>query len=339
MRRRGRALAAASAGALALLVAVIGGCATSGGPGDGGPADGGADASPEASPLEPVIDRDFPDPDVLVADGRYWLYATNGNGRNVQAAVSDDLRTWEPLAEDPLPELPNWVIPGKTWAPEVTEIAAGEYVMYFTATNFDPARQCIGAATATSPEGPFEVAGEGMLVCPAEEGGAIDAATFVDADGTRYLLWKNDGNCCGLDTWISAAPLSADGLALAGEPTRLVMQTLPWEGDLVEAPTVVLRDGVYHLWYSANDYGSDAYTVGHATAPALTGPWTKDDEPFLATEDLGGELHGPGGQDVVATEDGDVFVFHAWDDAFLGRRVHTAPMTWEGDRPALELGG
>jgi beta-xylosidase len=274
---------------------------------------------------------------VLQADGRYWLYATNGNGRNVQAAVSDDLREWELLADDPLPKLPNWVIPGKTWAPEVTEITAGQYVMYFTATNFDPAVQCIGVATATSPEGPFTAVGDGMLVCPSEEGGAIDASTFVDADGTPYLLWKNDGNCCGFDTWISAAPLSADGLTLAGEPVRLVMQTLEWEGDLIEAPTMVLEDGVYHLWYSANDYGSDAYTVGHATAPALQGPWTKDEEPFLATDDLGGELHGPGGQDVVRTDDGDVFVFHAWDDAFLGRRVHTAPMTWEAGTPSLVL--
>ncbi|WP_308798277.1 glycoside hydrolase family 43 protein [Agromyces silvae] len=336
MRRPGNALAAAGA---ALTAAIAGGLAGCAGPGGPPATEAATDASAEPSPFEPVIDRDFPDPDVLSADGRYWLYATNGNGRNVQAAVSDDLQEWELLAEDPLPDLPNWVIPGKTWAPEVTEIADGQYVMYFTATNFSPARQCIGVATATSPEGPFTVVGEGMLVCPADEGGAIDASTFVDADGTPYLLWKNDGNCCGLDTWISAAPLSADGLALAGEPTRLIMQTLPWEGDLVEAPTMVVRDGVYHLWYSANDYGGDAYAVGHATATALAGPWTKDDEPFLSTDDLGGALHGPGGQDVVRTDDGDVFVFHAWDDAFLGRRVHTAAMTWDGDVPSLGLGG
>jgi beta-xylosidase len=334
VRRAGRALAAAGAVLVAVALAA---CA---GAGDQA-ADASAEASAEASArsvLEPVIDRDFPDPDVLAADGRYWLYATNGNGRNVQAAVSDDLQEWELLAEDPLPELPRWVIPGKTWAPEVTEIAAGQYVMYFTATNFNPSRQCIGAATATSPEGPFTAVGDGMLVCPAEEGGAIDASTFVDADGTRHLLWKNDGNCCGLDTWISAAPLSADGLTLAGPAVRLIMQTLPWEGNLVEAPTMVLHDGVYHLWYSANDYGGDAYTVGHATAPALAGPWTKDEEPFLATEDLGGELHGPGGQDVVTGPDGEAaFVFHAWDDDFLGRRVHVAPMSWESGVPVLEL--
>ena len=105
--------------------------------------------------------------------------------------------------------------------------------MYATTTNFQPTLQCIAAATATSPEGPFTIAGEGMLVCPEDEGGVIDAATFIDEECSRYLLWKNDGNCCGLDTWLYISPLSADGLTLAGPSTRLVKQDQEWEGNLV----------------------------------------------------------------------------------------------------------
>lgn len=333
--RRGarRAVGVAVAGVLAFAAA---GCAAGATDSD---APGSGSGSASASAPAPVIDRDFPDPDVLETGGRYYLYATNDARRNVQVAVSDDLAEWEVLDDDALPELPGWVIPGKTWAPEVTEVSPGRFVMYPTTTNFDPALQCIAVATSDSPTGPFEIVGDAMLVCPGDEGGAIDASTFRDDDGGLHLLWKNDGNCCGLDTWLQTAPLTADGLALAGPPQRLVMQTLEWEGDLVEAPTLVKRDGVYHLFYSANSYGDESYAVGHATAPALAGPWTKDDEPFFSTASTDGALLGPGGQDVVTDAAGDdVFVVHAWDELFLARKVFTLPLVWEGGVPRVVVG-
>lgn len=287
----------------------------------------------------PVVNDDFPDPDVLQVDGTYYAYATNYGNRNVRVATSEDLRTWELQPTDALPQLPSWVVPGKTWAPEVTRRQDGTFVMYPTATNFSPTLQCIAVATSDDPLGPFEVVGEEMLVCPEEEGGAIDAATFADEDGTTYLLYKNDGNCCGYDTWLYAAPLSEDLLSLAGDPVRLVKQDLPWEGDLVEAPTMLLHDGTYVLLYSANGYYGEEYAVGYATAPALTGPWTKNPEPLLSTDISDGELIGPGGQDVATTPDGqDVLVFHAWDEAITYRAMHVAPLDWVDGEPVVRLG-
>jgi len=338
--RSGGPGAGASTGVLALAFAIaLGLAACSGGEPGADSSDAATEAEGEAG-FEPVIDRDFPDPDVLESGGRYYLYATNDARRNVQVAESDDLVEWAVLDEDALPELPGWIIPGKTWAPEVTEVTPGNFVMYTTATNFSPSVQCIAVATSTSPTGPFTVQGDGMLVCPAEEGGAIDASTFRDADGTLHLLWKNDGNCCGHDTWLQVAPLSADGLALAGPPQRLIMQTLDWEGDLVEAPTLIERDGVFHLFYSANFYGDESYAVGHATAPALEGPWTKDEEPFFSTASTDGALVGPGGQDIVTdAAGGDVFVLHAWDPQLIEREVYTFPLVWEGGVPSVDVGG
>ncbi|WP_447925325.1 glycoside hydrolase family 43 protein [Georgenia muralis] len=284
----------------------------------------------------PVIADDFPDPDVLEVDGVYYAYATNGNSRNVRVARSGDLVEWEELG-DALPELPSWVIPGKTWAPEVTEVEPGRFVLYFTATNFRPTFQCIGVAVAGSPEGPFEVVGEEMLVCPPEQGGAIDAGTFLAEDGTLHLLWKNDGNCCGLDTWLYRAPLTADGTALAGDAERMIRQDLPWEGDLVEAPTLVERDGTYTLLYSANSYGGAAYTIGYASAPSLDGPWTKNPEPLLTSEMFDGRYVGPGGQDVVVGPDGtDVLVFHSWHGGNTYRAMNVLPLRWQDGRPVVE---
>ena len=63
-----------------------------------------APSSPAAVPVEdvnPVINDDFPDPDVLEVDGVYYAYGTNGNLRNVRVARSTDLEEWE-LLDDAL---------------------------------------------------------------------------------------------------------------------------------------------------------------------------------------------------------------------------------------------
>jgi arabinan endo-1,5-alpha-L-arabinosidase len=319
--------------AAAALVLLLAGCGASDGGGEKSAATSSS-AAPEDG--NPVLDQDFPDPDVLEVDGTYYAYATNGNSQNVQVATSTDLTSWEVLTTDALPQLPAWVIPGKTWAPEVTMFGPGRFVMYATTTNFDPTLQCIAAATADSPEGPFTMVGDGMLVCPEDEGGAIDASTFTDDDGSRYLLWKNDGNCCGLDTWLHLAPLSEDGLTLAGEATKLVKQDQEWEGNLVEAPTLVKRDGTYTLLYSCNDYGGDQYKIGYATADSITGPYTKGEEPLYTTDASDGRYIGPGGQDVVVAPDGsDQLVFHSWYGGITYRAMNLVDLTWEGGRPVV----
>lgn len=285
--------------------------------------------------LTPVLREDFADPDVLRVDDGYVAYSSDGNRMNVPVATSDDLRSWE-LGDDALPELPSWIIPGKTWAPEVTEISPGRFVMYFTATNFQPTFQCIGVAVSDDPLGPFTVQGDGMIVCPPEEGGAIDATT-VQVDGDWHLVWKNDGNAIGVDTWIQTAPLTPDGLALAGEPVRMLKQDQAWEGNLIEAPTIVTHDdGRLTLLYSANDYGGDEYAMNYAVADDLAGPWEKADGPWISTESLDEEVRGPGGQDVITGPDGESWLmFHGWDASYTYRMLHAAPLAWDGAEPRL----
>jgi beta-xylosidase len=308
-----------------VAVALVGcGGADDGGSGAGSSA--AASSSPAASdPAEQgtvVLDQDFPDPDVLRVEDTFYAYATQpGDGSaNISMATSTDLRSWEPAVMDPLPELPSWATTGRTWAPDVSEVRGG-FVMYFTAHSIDPDLQCIGVARSEQATGPFRPAGERPLICPAGRGGAIDAASFVDDDGKRYLLWKNDGNCCGKDTWLHIQPVSPDGLRLTGPPTRLVRQTEPWEGDLVEAPTLVRAGDTYVLLYSANDYSGDQYATGYATSDRLLGPYRKAEGPLLTTEATG--VSGPGGQDVVVGDDDRTYIaFHAWDDAHVARYLH-----------------
>ncbi|MDQ1555184.1 MAG: arabinan endo,5-alpha-L-arabinosidase [Actinomycetota bacterium] len=285
-----------------------------------------------------VIDRDFPDPDVMKSGGTYYAYATNTASVNVQQATSVDLASWKVSPTDALPHLPGWASKGNTWAPDVSELSPGHFIMYFVARDTKLGLQCIGVATSTSPSGPFTSNASAPITCHAAEGGAIDPSTFVDTDGARYLVWKNDGNCCGFDTYIQISRLSGDGLSLVGSTTKLFKQTEAWEGTLIEAPTLVKHGGNYVLFYSANDYGGYSYAIGYAHSTSLLGPYTKRNGPFLSSQQTNGLYIGPGGQDVVAGPDGrDRLIFHSWDPAIVYRGVNTLPLKWKNDLPVLEL--
>ncbi|MGH2401170.1 MAG: glycoside hydrolase family 43 protein [Candidatus Limnocylindria bacterium] len=294
--------------------------------------------------VNPVLDRDFPDPGVLVVDGTYYAYATEGGGRHIQVASSPDLVTWEYLGEA-LPSLPTWST-GMTWAPEVIETDAG-FVMYYTAR--DPATQrpdgsgtqCITVAVADAPEGPFVDDSDAPLVCQADMGGTIDATPFRDTDGTLYLVYKNDGNCCGRITRFWGQPLSEDGLSLEGEPVDLGLENdNAWEAHVIEAPWIVLRDGTYYLFYSANDYANDRYAVGYATASLVLGPYVDAEEnPILATpaDDGPDVAYGPGHQSVVTGPDGEPWIiYHAWDQLFQQRAMWIDEVRFEDGRPVID---
>jgi arabinan endo-1,5-alpha-L-arabinosidase len=317
---------AAPAAVLILLMgATLAACTTPSAPVD----------EPTTAPF--LLDQDFPDPDVLQADGEYAAFATNTPGINVQVATSDDLSDWEVSAEDALPKLPAWASGGRTWAPDVSALPDGGYAMYFVAEDTASAKQCIGMATADDVTGPYTAGTGDPVVCTVDEGGAIDPAVFTDDDGTRYLVWKNDGNCCAMDTWIQIAPLNADGTALAAPATKLFKETEEWEGQLVEAPVLIKHDDTYVIFYSANNYATDEYAIGVATSPTITGPYVKEPEPLLSSASSDGLFIGPGGQDVLSTPDGDVLFFHGWNELQMYRGMYSVPLEWNGDKPSVRL--
>ena len=285
----------------------------------------------------PVIASDFADPAILKVGATYFVFATTDGSDNLQAARSTDLVHWSRLA-DPLPRLPAWQpsTKGYTWAPEVVPVVAG-FVMYYTARLAEIGRQCISVAASMQPAGPFEDRSTAPLVCQRDLGGSIDPSRFVDLDGTAYLVWKNDGNCCGIPTDIWAQQLSADGLSLQGEAKQIGLRTdRTWEGNLIEAPIVLLHDHTYFAFYSANGYAGPDYAVGYATSQSLFGPWVKAPEnPILKTR---APAAGPGGQAVVVSPRGQLWLaYHAWDANHIGYDANGKRAMWI-DRLTLEGG-
>ena len=355
---------------LALLLAGCGGDAPAGGPaGAGGTPTGAARITPTsvaavgaasptsgapteaASPTSaavatpgpgqfanPVHAENFPDPFLLKAGKTYHAYATNGEDGNVPTLTSTDLVTWTEGA-DAMPELAPWVEPGKTWAPEVLRRKDGKYVLYYTAASSEELLQCLGHAVSDSPEGPFVDRDRKPFICQGDEGGSIDASPFADTDGSQYLLWKNDGNCCGLPTYIYSQKLSPDGLRLVGKRARLVVQDAPWEGNLVEAPTLWKHGKGYYLFYSANAYNTEYYATGYARCEGPLGP-CKDapENPILETAS---GAAGPGHQTIIRDDDGEEWmVYHAWPADAVGqeppgRHMWIDRLVWRGGKPVV----
>jgi beta-xylosidase len=309
-------------------------------------------------PYQPALNADFPDPFVLQHDGQYLAYATNpDHGRvNVQMASSPDLLTWTPLKDggklhDAMPVLPAWAKAGFTWAPEVIRVGDG-YVLYFTARDKKSHLQCIGAATASDPRGPFTSAETAPLVCQTDLGGSIDPDPFRDADGGLILYFKNDGNNPDFrkPTRIYAQHLGADGLSVTGEPVALLANDADWEGNVIEAPTMVRRDAGYTLFFSANDYGwtdppqrVSPYAIGYATCRSAMGPCTAAPENPILYSRIGaaGCLSGPGHQSVIAVGRQSYIAFHAWS-ANPGchmldpkRNLYVAELVWSGGKPLI----
>jgi beta-xylosidase len=305
--------------ALTALI-LLSGCS---GPGNA-PAPSASESAPAASTpapaagfTNPVYDNNFPDPMVIRGADGYVVVATNGSGGNVQTLTSDDLTTWE-QGPDALPKVAKWSSKGKVWAPEVAKRADGRFVLYYTTRSPNPEVQCISAAVGTKAGGPYVDTSSKPLVCETKRGGSIDPSPFTAADGTRYLYWKNDGNAIGVDTWISGQRLDASGTKLVGKPKRLFRQDQDWEGNLVEAPFGWESNGKFSLFYSANDYGSDAYAVGQAIADDPLGPFTKSPEPVLTSNDVAA---GPGHCALIEKDDKVWMVYHAWSPDAIGAEV------------------
>lgn len=288
----------------------------------------------------PVLQSDFPDPSVIKVDSTYYAYATNANGKNVQVARSSDMVHWD-LLNDAMPALPSWAQLGGSyvWAPAVIRLD-GKYVMYYTARDMQSNKQCVGVAVSDKPEGKFKDSSNSPLVCQADEGGTIDPSPLLD-NGKLYLYFKNDGNCCGLTTYLSVQQLSSGGLHVVGQPKRLMSNDKSWEDKVVEAPDMFVHNGKYYLFFSANDYSGVKYAVGYATCETAVGPCEQAAEnPILASQTKQPLVIGPGGQTLIQIGSQTWMVYHAWNvgaDGTQGdsRYMWLTRVDWIHDKPQV----
>lgn len=136
-----------------------------------------------------------------------------------------------------------------------------------------------------------------------------------------------------LRTPIHARPLTSDGLALTGAPTRVLENDRAWEAHLIEGVWVTRHGGRYYLFYAGNDFSTARYGIGVAVADSPLGPYRKAEEPFLRST---AEWWGPGHPSVAPGPDGEPWLFlHAFFPARMGynefRALLTVPIAFEAD--------
>ncbi len=292
-------------------------------------------AQPSNSYTNPVYTHDFPDPYVIRHDGRFFAYATQTRDTGFQVMDSPDLVHWTPRALD-------FNVPWSRqhlWAPEVY-VRDGTFYLTYSALDPESKKHHIGIATATHPTGPFT---HRALLVRGDDNrtGVIDATIALDDHDIPFLVYSEEN-----PRRIVARRLRDDLLATQGDPIELIRPDRDDEAGVVEAPTIVRRDGMVHLFYSGGPFQGtkqgDSYSVRHAVAPTLLGPYTKSDTPLLSTRP--GQVYGPGHQCVIQSEDGTWWMlYHAWDAQNqprygsnpLGRTLRLDPLTWIGATPKI----
>ena len=298
----------------------------------------------EATYLNPLYLRPFPDPFVLKHCGVYWGYATgrSDDGRCFGVMRSPDLVRWEECSgalDPPLPEATCY------WAPEV-RYENGQFLMYYSVG--DEERMEIRVAASDRPDGPFADCGRRLT----SEEFAIDPHVFVDDDGARYLFYATDflththvgtGTVCDrmLDHW-----------TLAGRPRPVTRARYDWhvydpqraaKGGVrwhtVEGPFVLKRKARYFQMFSAGNWQNPSYGVCYAVAGGLDEPgeWTQACDgarvlPILRT--VPGRVVGPGHNSAVRGPDNrQMFcVYHRWAEDQSGRLLAIDRLDWAGDR-------
>ena len=234
----------------------------------------------QASYINPILDEDFPDPAVILADdGYYYAYGTqtlrDGQWINIQVARSADLIHWDHVG-DALPEKPEWAQTTQDfWAPSVIYDGSTFYMYYSATPDFchtHEAGHALAVASSNSPAGPFVDMGMPLLLGAGFE--YIDPMAYDDPATGKHLLYWGSGF-----QPIKVQELSPDRMSFAPGSSQV---DLIWpngkEGGfprLVEASWVIRHEDFYYLFYSGdNCCGPDAeYGVMVARSTSATGPF------------------------------------------------------------------
>lgn len=245
------------------------------------------------------------DPTIFKDNGVYYLYGT-GSRDGFWVYQSTDLKNWSgPVGKRNGHALLKGDSYGTKgfWAPQIFK-QNGKYYMAYTADEH------IAIAESDSPLGPFT---QKVIRHISDEGKKIDPYIFKDSDGSLYLyhVRLQNGNrifVARLKNDLSDIDENSVKECISAEVSWENTQKVKWP--VAEGPTVIKRDGLYYLFYSANDFRNIDYAVGYATAKSPIGPWIKYDKNPILNKALIGQ-NGTGHGDFFTGDAGMLnYVFH-----------------------------
>lgn len=252
----------------------------------------------------------YADPTIYSEDGKYYLSGTrDGTPAGFPMLVSNDLKTWRTIVESDngnvLTKDQGSFGSSGFWAPQFYKINQ-DYFLAYTANEY------VAIAQSNIITGPFV---QPVIEQVDKSAKNIDPFVFKDESSGKYYLYHvrfSGGN------FIYVAEFDPVTNKITTTPQQCFSNTQVWEATdaypsnpIMEGPTVIERNGIYYMFYSANHYLSSDYAVGYATAKSPLGPWTKYDKNPILHGSMIGE-NGTGHGDLFFDmEDNPYYVFHA----------------------------
>ncbi|SPO03470.1 related to arabinan endo-1,5-alpha-L-arabinosidase A precursor [Cephalotrichum gorgonifer] len=259
------------------------------------------------------------DPTVVKTPGGTYLAAYTGD--NVQLKTSSDRTAWRNAG----PVFPNgapWTTPytkgdKNLWAPDIS-YHDGKYYLYYSASTFGSSRSAIFLATSTTgASGSWT--DQGLVVESFENSNynAIDPNLIVDAQGKWWLSFGS------FWSGIKMVPL-VPGTGKPSSTNLISIASRPDAGGAVEAPFITRNGNYYYLWVSFDSCckgAASTYRIMVGRSTSVTGPYV-DKSGKQMTQGGGTQMmsshdsvHGPGHNAVFRDNDGDVLVYHYYNDA------------------------
>lgn len=260
-------------------------------------------AAAQAQPVQSVFSS--ADPDVMAADGKYWIYPTDtGKGDKLFAWTSGDLTSWQKGPELLDLNTVAWIGQDKArrhflWAPDMVA-ANGHYYFYYSVGPQDPTPSRLGVAVCDTPAGPCADSGK-PLVTGGKGFEAIDPAVFVDPKTRTPYLYVGGSNGATLRVWtLKPDMVSIDQEVKVDQPPNFT-----------EGAFMHYRNGVYYLSYSAGRWNFSNYQIHYAVSLSPTGPW-KYGGPILQSDK---KYKGPGHHSFFQDpKDGSWWIaYHRWE--------------------------
>jgi len=262
--------------------------------------------------INPVLNADYSDPDVIRVGEKYYMVASDFNYLGMQVLESEDMVNWTLISQiyDRM-DYPGWNenkhFGGGSWAPSI-RWHDGKFFVFFCTPD-----EGLFMSSADNPAGPWT-----PLHCVKEVPRWEDPCPFWDDNGQAYLGRSQFG----------AGPIiihkmSPDGKELLDEGVTV------YTGPVAEGTKFLKRGEYYYLIIPEGGVQTGWQTV--LRSKNIFGPYEKR----VTLEKGSTEINGPHQGGLVDTPDGEWWFYHFQDAGHRGRVVHLQPVRWKDDWPLM----
>ncbi|PWN48499.1 endo-1,5-alpha-L-arabinosidase [Violaceomyces palustris] len=275
------------------------------------------------------------DPAMVKVGGTYYLYAT---APGISIKTSTDRINFKSAGvafPNGLPWCDAYTESDRNiWAPEVV-YTGGQFYMYYSCSSFGSRNSAIFLATSkTGLSGSWTDRGKVYSTTTSSTFNSIDPGLLID--GSKWYLTLGS-----FGTGIYQLAINpSTGLASSTSLTHLAARG----GDNSIEGATIFKHGSWYYLFVAFDFccrgASSTYRIMVGRSSSPTGGFVDRNGVSMlqggGTEILAGHggIHGPGGQFILHDVDGDLLVYHYYDDQGAAR-LGINKLSWSGDWPTV----